>query len=58
MQCEGILPNAVTCDVVSWSALIVAGYGQGHVAGEQAFDCFEEMQREGILPDAVMCLCA
>ena len=50
MEREGILPN-----VVSWNAMI-AGYAQeGHA--EQALNCFEEMQREGILLDAVTCAC-
>ena len=33
----------------------IAGYAQGHA--KQALDCFEEMQREGILPNAVTYLC-
>ncbi|KAI5069792.1 hypothetical protein GOP47_0016093 [Adiantum capillus-veneris] len=42
-------------DLISWTALI-AGYSeQGH--GEEALNCFEEMQDEGLSPDAVTFSC-
>ncbi|MCO5583268.1 hypothetical protein L7F22_059294 [Adiantum nelumboides] len=43
-------------DVVSWNALI-AGYVQEGEA-DQALDCLEQMQHEGILPNAITYLCA
>ncbi|KAI5075015.1 hypothetical protein GOP47_0010976 [Adiantum capillus-veneris] len=42
-------------DVVSWSSLI-AGYAQKG-EGNQALKCFEQMQDEGVLPDAVTYAC-
>ncbi|KAI5065602.1 hypothetical protein GOP47_0020297 [Adiantum capillus-veneris] len=38
-------------DVVSWSALIVGYVEQGQI--EEALDCFEEMQGEGVYPNEV-----
>ncbi|KAI5076873.1 hypothetical protein GOP47_0008938 [Adiantum capillus-veneris] len=43
-------------NAVCWSALIV-GYVQEGQA-ERALECFEQMQQEGILPDAVTYICA
>lgn len=46
-----VLEELPARNVFSWSALI-AGYAEkGH--GEQALDCFELMQREGIPPNAI-----
>ncbi|KAH7415842.1 hypothetical protein KP509_14G063100 [Ceratopteris richardii] len=42
-------------DVVSWTSLI-GGYIQ-HGKCEQALDCFEQMQREGVNPNAVTFIC-
>ena len=42
-------------NVVTWTALI-AGYAQ-EAHGQNALDCFEQMQREGNLPDAVTYAC-
>jgi pentatricopeptide repeat protein len=42
-------------NVVTWTALI-AGYARdGH--NQNALDCFEQTQREGILPDANYSTC-
>jgi pentatricopeptide repeat protein len=43
-------------DIVSWSALI-AGYAQ-EGKGHEALDCYEQMQREGLLADDVTFVCA
>eukprot|EP00250_Pteridium_aquilinum_P020259 c24766_g14_i3 orf=338-1072(+) len=42
-------------DVVSWNSLI-AGYAQ-EGQGEQALNCFEQMQREGLSPNTVTFTC-
>lgn len=42
-------------DVVSWNTL-VAGYSQ-HGLGEQALNCFEQMQMAGVLADSVTYVC-
>ena len=49
-----VLDGLPSQNVVSWSALI-AGYAQRHA--KQALDYFEEMQREGIFPNALTYLC-
>ncbi|KAI5070869.1 hypothetical protein GOP47_0015212 [Adiantum capillus-veneris] len=54
-QAQSVMEKLPFHDVVSWSALI-AGYAQKG-QGEQALNCFEEMQREGIPPDLVTFLC-
>eukprot|EP00250_Pteridium_aquilinum_P019884 c24620_g11_i1 orf=563-1528(+) len=43
-------------DIVSWTTLIV-GYTQ-HERGEEALNCFDQMQLQGISPDAVMFVCS
>jgi pentatricopeptide repeat protein len=43
-------------DVVSWTALL-CGYAE-HVDAERALACFEQMQAEGITPNAVTLICA
>ncbi|KAI5067673.1 hypothetical protein GOP47_0018201 [Adiantum capillus-veneris] len=44
--------NRLPCrDVISWTALITGYADHGH--GRQAIKCFEQMQREGIPPNAV-----
>ncbi|KAH7432840.1 hypothetical protein KP509_07G042700 [Ceratopteris richardii] len=42
-------------DAVSWTSLI-AGYTK-HGYGEEAIDCFEQMQLQGFLPDEVTFVC-
>ncbi|KAI5072970.1 hypothetical protein GOP47_0013076 [Adiantum capillus-veneris] len=42
-------------DVVSWTA-IISGYAE-HGYGEQVFDCFVQMQMEGIHPNCVTFVC-
>ncbi|KAH7432577.1 hypothetical protein KP509_07G028700 [Ceratopteris richardii] len=43
-------------DVITWSTLINAYAQGGH--GEHALDCFQQMQQNGISPDAVTFACA
>eukprot|EP00250_Pteridium_aquilinum_P016131 c22959_g2_i1 orf=717-2639(+) len=43
-------------DVVSWTALIRGYIGQG--LGKEAFQCLEQMQVEGIPPNAVTYICS
>ncbi|KAI5065611.1 hypothetical protein GOP47_0020306 [Adiantum capillus-veneris] len=50
-QAQSVLEKLPCRNVVSWSALI-AGYAQKG-QGQQALECCEQMQREGIVPDAV-----
>ncbi|KAI5081309.1 hypothetical protein GOP47_0004492 [Adiantum capillus-veneris] len=54
-QARSVIENLPSCDVFSWSALI-AGYAQ-QGQGEQALQCFKQMQHKGIAPDAVTYLC-
>ncbi|KAI5059723.1 hypothetical protein GOP47_0026042 [Adiantum capillus-veneris] len=54
-QAQNVLENLSSRDVVSWSALI-AGFAQKGL-GQQAVKCFEQMQQEGIAPNAVTYLC-
>jgi pentatricopeptide repeat protein len=42
-------------DVVAWTSLI-SGYAQ-HEYGEDALDCFGQMQEQGIAPDVVTSVC-
>ncbi|KAI5070709.1 hypothetical protein GOP47_0015052 [Adiantum capillus-veneris] len=51
MKAQNVLEKLPSRDVVSWNALIV-GYAQKG-QGQQALECYEQMQREGIPPDAV-----
>ncbi|KAI5062732.1 hypothetical protein GOP47_0023271 [Adiantum capillus-veneris] len=50
-KARGVLNELPVRDVVSWSALI-AGYVQ-RGQGEDALDCLNSMQREGLSPDYV-----
>ncbi|KAI5067683.1 hypothetical protein GOP47_0018211 [Adiantum capillus-veneris] len=50
-KAQRVLKVLQSRDVVSWSALI-SGYAQ-QGQGEQALNCFECMQREGLSPNAV-----
>ncbi|KAH7443887.1 hypothetical protein KP509_02G054200 [Ceratopteris richardii] len=50
-RAEKVLEELPIRNVITWSALI-AGYAE-HQKGEQAFECFQKMQREGLVPDAV-----
>ena len=49
------LEELPTRDVVSWTAL-VGGYVE-HGFGEEALDCFVQMQNEGIHPNSVTYMC-
>ncbi|KAI5077994.1 hypothetical protein GOP47_0007818 [Adiantum capillus-veneris] len=49
-QAHAVLKDLSTRDVISWTALI-AGYTQKG-QGQQALECFEQMQLEGIPPNA------
>ena len=40
---------------MTWTALIAHYAREGHT--QNVLDCFEQMQREGILPNAVTCTC-
>ncbi|KAI5061660.1 hypothetical protein GOP47_0024165 [Adiantum capillus-veneris] len=51
-----VLEELPSRNVVTWSTLI-AGYVQEGEA-DQALDCLEQMQQEGILPDAITYACA
>ncbi|KAI5075778.1 hypothetical protein GOP47_0009854, partial [Adiantum capillus-veneris] len=55
LEARRVLKELPSHDVVSWNTLI-AGYALEGEA-EQALNCFEEMQRDGILPDLVSCAC-
>ncbi|KAI5059784.1 hypothetical protein GOP47_0026103 [Adiantum capillus-veneris] len=50
-QAHSVLVTLPFRDVVSWTSLI-AGYAERE-QGQQALERFQQMQREGILPDAV-----
>ncbi|KAI5084860.1 hypothetical protein GOP47_0001029 [Adiantum capillus-veneris] len=54
-QAHSVLENLPSRNVVSWNALIT-GYAQ-EGQGQLALKCFEQMQREGILPNRVTYLC-
>ncbi|KAI5060776.1 hypothetical protein GOP47_0025196 [Adiantum capillus-veneris] len=54
-RAKQVLEGLPARDAYSWSALI-AGYTQ-EGRGEQALNCFEQMQREGVSPDAVTFAC-
>ncbi|KAI5068895.1 hypothetical protein GOP47_0017240 [Adiantum capillus-veneris] len=54
-QAQSVLENLPSRNVVSWNALI-SGYAQNG-QGQQALDCFKQMQCEGILPDVVTYVC-
>ena len=50
-KAEEILKELLIHDVVSWNALI---FGYSHQKQcQQAFNCFEQMQSEGLVPDVV-----
>ena len=50
-----VLEEIPVRDVVSWSTLIT-GYTQ-HGQGQEALNCFERMQSEGLSPDTVTLIC-
>lgn len=54
-KAEEVLEDLPSPNLVSWNALI-AGYAQ-HNRGEEALDCFEQMQRVGFSPNAVTFAC-
>ncbi|KAI5082665.1 hypothetical protein GOP47_0002408 [Adiantum capillus-veneris] len=55
VKAESILHELPVCNCISWTALIT-GYSQ-HGYAEEALDCFEQMQHEGLHPDAVTFAC-
>ncbi|MCO5557222.1 hypothetical protein L7F22_010782 [Adiantum nelumboides] len=54
-QARAVLKELPSRNSISWSALI-AGYSQKG-RGHQALECYEQMQHEGISPDAVTYVC-
>ncbi|MCO5559087.1 hypothetical protein L7F22_012679 [Adiantum nelumboides] len=54
-QARSVLEKLPSRNVVSWSTLI-AGYAQKG-QGQQALECFEQMQHENILPDLATIHC-
>ncbi|KAI5081375.1 hypothetical protein GOP47_0004558 [Adiantum capillus-veneris] len=54
-KAQQVLQKLPVRDVVAWNALI-AGYAQDS-QGEQALDCFELMQKEGLSPNAITFAC-
>eukprot|EP00250_Pteridium_aquilinum_P018561 c24123_g13_i1 orf=515-2368(+) len=55
LEAEEVFDKLCNHDVVSWTALIVGYEHYGH--GEEALECFEQMQLEGISPDPVTFVC-
>ncbi|KAH7424107.1 hypothetical protein KP509_12G090300 [Ceratopteris richardii] len=55
-EAEHMFDNLLTKSTVSWNALI-SGYVT-HFHGEDALECFEEMQNEGYIPNSVTLLCS
>ncbi|KAH7292093.1 hypothetical protein KP509_29G051500 [Ceratopteris richardii] len=51
IKARQVLEELPIRDVITWSALISGYADKGH--GENALDCFEQMQSEGISPNAV-----
>ncbi|KAI5081355.1 hypothetical protein GOP47_0004538 [Adiantum capillus-veneris] len=54
-KAQKVLEELPVRNVVSWSALI-AGYAQ-QGQGQEALSCFQQMQREGISPNAITYTC-
>ncbi|KAH7433435.1 hypothetical protein KP509_07G069700 [Ceratopteris richardii] len=54
-KAHDVLKGLPSRNVITWNALIT-GYAQG-CKGEQALLCFEQMQCEGVSPDAVTFTC-
>ncbi|KAH7438788.1 hypothetical protein KP509_04G031200 [Ceratopteris richardii] len=55
LEAQRVFDELAPRDVISWSALI-SGYAQ-HGHGNEALNCFEQMQLEGLSPDAVTFAC-
>ncbi|KAH7440808.1 hypothetical protein KP509_03G011500 [Ceratopteris richardii] len=55
LKARQVLEELPVRDVISWNALIT-GYVE-HDKGQEALLCFDEMQREGLLPDSVTIAC-
>jgi pentatricopeptide repeat protein len=55
VEARRVMESFCARDVVSWNALI-AGYAQ-EGKGHEAIKCFEEMQREGLFPNAITFSC-
>ena len=54
-RAQQVLDELFLRDVVSWSTLI-SGYAQ-QGQGEEALNCFERMQNEGLSPDSITFVC-
>ncbi|KAH7294255.1 hypothetical protein KP509_28G062700 [Ceratopteris richardii] len=54
-KAQEVFDNLMVQNVVSWTALI-ARYVE-HNYGEEALDCFEQMQMSGIIPDCITYIC-
>ena len=54
-QVQSVLEKLPSCNVASWTALIV-GYAQNG-QGQRALDCFKKMQHKGMLPNEVTYVC-
>ena len=55
LRAHDVFDSLPAHNVVSWTSLI-AGYAQ-HEHGHEATNCFEQMQNEGFLPNAVTFVC-
>ncbi|KAH7282159.1 hypothetical protein KP509_35G015500 [Ceratopteris richardii] len=55
IEARKLFHELLTRDVVSWGALL-DGYAQ-HIDGEEALECFEEMQEDGFAPDGATYIC-
>eukprot|EP00250_Pteridium_aquilinum_P016285 c23034_g24_i3 orf=64-732(+) len=55
-RAQEVFDNLPYRDVVSWNALITGYADYGH--DEEALQCFEQMQLEGVLADAVTFVCS
>lgn len=54
-EAQAVFDNHLIRSVVSWNTLITAY--EGHGCCEEALQCFEEMQHQGIFPDAITFVC-
>eukprot|EP00250_Pteridium_aquilinum_P021033 c25013_g3_i1 orf=1-216(+) len=55
IKAQEVFDSLTVRDVVSWTALIL-GYAQ-HEFGQEALKCYEQMQLEGLRPDALTSAC-
>eukprot|EP00250_Pteridium_aquilinum_P014600 c22087_g1_i1 orf=558-3443(+) len=56
VECRDVLNRLPVRDVISWTTLI-SGYAE-HGLVEEAFSCLEQMQLEGLAPNATSYVCA